>query len=149
MDLARIAIAFALPFLFTCSGDLNPFAEECTLVGCSSFLRVELLFASQLTKDDVQVVVEHSGHSFSCSFGSDDDPCHQGFQPGFDPGSTGNPTHLVVLINESPEQLRITATSSAGSESVLVEPDYQRSQPNGPDCEPTCHSASTTAQFSL
>lgn len=149
MNLARVAIAFVLPCLTACSDDLNPFSEACTEIGCLNFLRIELVFASQLTQADVQVVVEHSGRSISCSFGSENDPCHEGFHADFDPGTPENPDNLVILLDEAPEQVRVTATSDAGTETVLVEPDYQRSQPNGPDCEPTCHSASTTAEFSL
>lgn len=147
MNWARLAIAFALPCLTTCSDDLYPFSTSCTEIGCSSFLRIELLFASELTKNDVNVVVEHSDRSFSCSFGSDNDPCRQGFQP--DIGTPVDPANLVVLLSETPTQVRVTATSATGTETVVVQPDYQRSQPNGPDCPPTCYSASTTAQFDL
>lgn len=153
--MAHRALTWALLMgcLSACSDSSDPFggsfADGCTQAGCFSFVRVELTFASPLTRDDVEVVVQHSERSFTCSFGSDDDPCHQGFPPEFDPGGSADPTDTVVLLSDTPEQLRIIVTTADGPETQLVEPQYERNQPNGSGCPPTCLSASTTAHFNL
>jgi hypothetical protein len=123
--------------------------KSCTEVGCLSFVRVDVSLPTGVTKDDVVVLVEHSGRSFTCDFGAASDPCHQGFQPDYYPGPdfvmTDN--RLGVLLSDTPEQLRITVKSPQGSETQLLKPEYQRNQPNGADCPPICLSATSKLQF--
>jgi hypothetical protein len=149
---AVLASLPALGLAVACSGSPLDFGRSCTEVGCLTFVRIELAFASGLTRDDIQVVVEHDGKSFSCDFGADSDPCHRGFAPGFDPvrtTGTSDAGRAVILLDEAPPTLRITVTSAGGSETQIVEPVYVRSQPNGPDCPPTCSSASVLSEFAL
>lgn len=42
------------------------FGKSCTDIGCLTFVRVELAFASELNSDSIQVVVEHDDQSFVC-----------------------------------------------------------------------------------
>ncbi len=144
----RIAL---LALALTACSDSPFFGKSCTEIGCLNFIRVELIFDSDLSKDDIEVVVEHSGQSFSCDFGAELDPCHKGFGADFDPvsGPAMNDGRAIVLLNDTPDVLRITVTADGTTESQVVEPQYQRSQPNGPDCEPTCLSANTRAEFAL
>jgi hypothetical protein len=140
---------WVLPLMQVSAACSDGGGKVCTAVGCLSFMRAQLELPAGMTKDDVTVTIEHSGRSFTCDFGAEMDPCHQGFQPDFDPAGEPAPAknQLVVILNETPATLGVTVQSATGSETQQLEPVYQRSQPNGPDCQPTCLSSSSELQF--
>jgi hypothetical protein len=150
--LAAVALSSML-LASGCSGIDDVFGKECTEIGCLTFARIELVLPADVTSDQVQVLVERDGKSALCDFGAVDDPCHKGFQPDFDPApsldTADKSARPVVLFNEAPKQVKITVSTATRSETIMLEPDYSHSQPNGPECGPGCSSASTRAVFSL
>lgn len=150
----QLSCLLGVVVLCACSDSLDALGGSgCTEIGCLTFLRVELETESELTGGGAEVMVEHDGKSFKCEFGAVDDPCHKGFQPDFDPGSTsGGATQTdvqVIVLDDTPEEVRITVTVAGRSETEVLRPQYQKSQPNGAGCEPTCLSASARAEFGL
>ena len=96
-------------------------AMVCTGAGCVSGL--ELLFDRELATDAV-VRVELEGGApwiIDCS----EQPC----------GSRIFLTGLFV------DRVRISITEGGVEVVRTVEPGYEEWQPNGPDCDPTCHVA--------
>ena len=124
-------------------------SRSCTEAGCLSFVRVGIAFASELTADDVEVVVEHDGQSFACDFGATSDPCHEGFDPGPSSASEAASERFAVLLDDTPRLLQITVTSGDKSETQIIRPEYERRQPNGPDCPPICLASSSRLEFGL
>ncbi|MBL9027535.1 MAG: hypothetical protein JNL21_35415 [Myxococcales bacterium] len=52
-----------------------------------------------------------------------------------------------VTIAAAPETLRLSLTSADRAVATLAtSPVYQKTQPNGPDCEPTCRIGTATAE---
>lgn len=107
------------------------FAPDCTMVGCRSGIhvtfaapptqpyRVELLLGDDATEP---VSVQE------CTRAQGDCP------PVFFP------------LHRSGERARLRVTTAAGSVTTTAQLlDYRRTQPNGPDCPPTCFTATLEA----
>jgi len=92
----------------------------------------DCFFASELTDDDVEVVVEHDGQSVACDFGATSDPCHRGFDPGFASASEAAGERFAILLDETPQQLQTRVTSGDKSETQIIRPEYERSQRGQP-----------------
>ena len=49
----------------------------------------------------------------------------------------------ILVVRDTPKAVTVTVRHSGGGESEeTFEPDYVTSQPNGPECSPTCRQAS-------
>ena len=94
----------------------------CTLIGCLNGLWVEIQNApaGPIT---VQASEGTSGsvHTEAC------------------PGTSGC-TNKLFFREFSPNQVRLTITTTGGTREQVAVPTYETSQPNGPKCGPTCRS---------
>jgi hypothetical protein len=108
----------------------------CTLVGCAGGIEVELTGLPE-TKYQVSILFP-SGEmkTLTCGPGATDTPepfvrvCSpQGAFFALDPNVT------------PPQEITVTVTVNDKPISQTFHPKYERSQPNGRDCPPTCYSA--------
>ena len=99
-------------------------STACTLIGCESGLTVEVQNAPPGPITVQASVIGASGAVYTAT-------C---------PGTTGC-TNAVFFPAFTPEQARLTITTTAGTRQQDVTPSYTTSQPNGPRCGPTCRNA--------
>ena len=102
--------------------------HECTLIGCLNGLHVEI---QGLPDTHYEVVVsEPDGESRvgSC-VASPSGSCWVWFDDFY------------------PSEVTINVTGADQTVSVTLQPAYQESQPNGPDCGPTCREATIEIDF--
>jgi hypothetical protein len=113
------AVAVALPFLWGCDALLGP--NACTLVGCDT--GVTVLFSGAVpeafevtftpTGEAPRVVACENVHAGGCG------------EAIFFEGVTASRADLDIRWD-------------GGSISRALELEYERFEPNGPDCDPTC-----------
>jgi hypothetical protein len=130
MEVARVhhrRLCLALSFAVLSSGvvgcNLLDGGRDCTLVGCVSGLMVQ--FDGALPPGPLTVELlpfgpaAESRYVFQCA---DTATCPAAFFPG--------------VFEEREIQIRVT--TARGSVVRSARPRYERTRPNGPDCEPTC-----------
>jgi hypothetical protein len=100
---------------------------NCTLIGCDSFLRVEIRNApaGAITIQGTAVGSPGISRTTSC--------------PG--PGSC---TITVQLVGFTPARAQLSVTTAGGTRQWDVRPTYTTSQPNGSECGPTCQQGDVT-----
>jgi hypothetical protein len=99
----------------------------CTMIGCSNGLSIVV---NSTVQQDLTVTVlsgEQTLHSFTCRAGQ---PCQ------------------TFLENQTPMNVTVRVTSSAGTVSREYAPEYRMNRPNGPDCPPECRQATVTMAVS-
>jgi hypothetical protein len=145
-----LSIACAAALAAGCSGD-----EECTLVGCNDGLSVTAIaseglrdgsYEVQLMLDDEAVTCVHPQlvaapqQSGTCTAAAVRSSLvsYNGGAPG-----TAGANALVIDITGTPSQvvLRVLHDGQLVGE-ANYEPSYQTIMPNGPECGPTCNTAS-------
>jgi hypothetical protein len=135
--LAILAIVFLM-----LSGPLIP-GTFCTLVGCVGGLNVEVIGLPDATPFETSITYP-SGET----------------QILFCPGETDESIPFEKVCSEKgvffalppdvnpPPKITVTITTSAGKWTEVFQPDYQKFQPNGPGCEPTCYNATIVMNIS-
>ena len=140
-----------LSFLLACTdgSDTNGGGDACTEMGCIDGLSVT--FDPPLTgKGTYTFDVTVEGTAYSCDatipLGTSSTVCGKGgvvsiFLSGseLDPGQQSLPG-LHVEGTPKSVQIQVHRDKALVADADLS-PKYQVVQPNGPDCEPTCHSA--------
>lgn len=121
---ALIAAVASMTAIVSCGGATE---VVCTAIGCFSGVLVEVSGATsdltvEATSDDGEQRTE------TCVVSSDG-RCFARFN-GF-----------------TPDQVTIRVIGASQSFSVTVQPAYEVSQPNGPNCEPTCLRAEVSIQL--
>lgn len=53
----------------------------------------------------------------------------------------------VFLQDFMPDEAVVTITTSTGQSTQEIQPLYEKSQPNGPDCSPTCYQGTVKLQL--
>ena len=117
----RLALCLIL-WLAACAGNQEP-QRACTLIGCNDGLNVTVNSALQ---QNISVTVKSGAqtlHTFTCSPGQ---PC------------------VAFLDNQTPSNITVQVTTSAGTISRDYTPEYKVSRPNGPGCDPECRQATVT-----
>ena len=149
---ALVAAAVAIALLPNCT-------EGCTELGCGPAFTIELdegVFAG----GDYQMVVTSDGVTTSCTVTLPIASCPDGFScdrpdPGFfielnDCGGTLERLEAIVFHTQAPAQIDVEVSKAGtvlGSDSF--QPAYTTSQPNGPDCEPTCKQTQAAVTLDL
>ena len=96
----------------------------CTLIGCSGLV-VEVTGAAGQTPVTVVVTApDGSTRSATCT--------------------TATGTCPVSFLDFTPASLTVRVSSGTQSTELTVQPAYQLTQPNGPECPPECRSARVT-----
>lgn len=132
-----------------------PPQKICTAMGCVNGLNVSVAKATAWPAGVYDFVLDLDGTAVTCTGALPLKPCDEG------PSLTCTPTDKVQItesgcalptdqhgfgdihIEGAPANVKLTIRTG---ETVLFEnelrPEYRTLQPNGPDCEPTCRSAS-------
>jgi hypothetical protein len=120
-----------------------PGPQACTMIGCGTSLEVRL-------------VGEHVPTDFSMTIASPEGNvvhvrCTEGTAL-FDPPDAVRwtpacPAGGVTFQDFTPGQFTITVRWAEGEAAQEYEPSYSESRPNGPRCEPACHSARVEVQI--
>jgi hypothetical protein len=121
-------------------GDTGGGGVDCTAIGCSDQVSIELRAQGQLVETFSGTITtdQVAGTSFEVS-------CPDGGSADFQCGGRQG----LVLFTALPE-LHLDLVDETGTLGFVgwLEPAYETVQPNGPECEPTCAQASTTLQLS-
>jgi hypothetical protein len=120
-------LAAPLLGLLACSGSA-PEVRACTMIGCSDGLTVTVANAPPAAYTVEVILPDGSVRSGRCEVAAQ---CANG----------------VFVENVSAEQVTVRIVSGASSSSQVVRPQYTVSQPNGPDCPPTCRQARAQVQY--
>ncbi len=125
----------------------------CTAIGCGSSLDITLAPESNVLSDGTYLItVDRDGDEIACSFRIPDDISESGevgyiecagnaseVQALLQPRAGANNVIVELHIAGAPQQLGIEVTRDA--QSILsrqLQPSYTQSNPNGPECPPTC-----------
>lgn len=117
----------------------------CTEIGCDDGITLTVTSASGLTAGVYSISVSGTGESTSCSITIDsgaqvtDTTCDL---------VDNTASSFTVVLHSAPEALTVTIDrdgTELGKEDLT--PSYTTVQPNGPDCEPTCHQADASMQI--
>ena len=96
--------------------------HECTLIGCFDGLRVEIHGPADAEYEVVASGAEGESQTGGCVASSDG-------------------TCWVWFHGFHPSEVTLSVTGADQAVSVTLQPAYEVSQPNGPDCGPTCRLA--------
>jgi hypothetical protein len=99
--------------------------------------------------DSVVTLVAEGDLTFQCSQGageSDGDCSERGVDLLFAPNTE---LDQILIHDAHPDRLNLTVSAGGDERTLTTNPEYQVVQPNGPDCEPTCRTASATLSRSL
>jgi hypothetical protein len=167
MRTALLAYLGASLALAAC-GSGSPGGHACTEIGCVDQFTATLQDASGGLPSGMQTVtVVADGVMTSCSFTlplaagsgtSCPSPLQIAVQPKMMCMSTGTPQYPaetctpvpgkgseLVTLTGKPAMVHLTQTSGGTTYlDMMLTPTYSTSQPNGPDCPPTCSQASAT-----
>lgn len=118
-----LLLSLPLALLLTaCSGSTDP-VRVCTLIGCDS--GIELVLENPPTgayRIEAYVYSEGPRYVYRCERQSG---CND----------------RVFLAEFTPYRVFVEVISESGAQRYEVVPTYQESQPNGPNCPPTCRKA--------
>ena len=98
------------------------FGHACTLMACLDGVSV-VIIGSASTEYSVELSDSEGGSKSDTCTTRPDGSCRRQFS------------------NYHPEEVTVRVSGPDQEVSVTVRPDYQKSQPNGPDCTPTCYLA--------
>jgi hypothetical protein len=113
-----------LPLVMALAALSCTISSVCTLIGCNSGLTVQIQNAPTGPLSVVAVDVQSPASQYTAS-------C---------PGDTGC-TNQVFFRDFTPGSVNLMVTTTAGTRQITVAPTYETSRPNGPNCAPTCRSA--------
>lgn len=124
--------------------------DTCTLVDCDDRLRITIVQheLEPTALGDYDVLVHFQGGesvNLVCEVTAEGGECHvpgevDGGAPTGPSGGCAANGQLFVTIRDSSERVTVEVWSGddlLGEE--LLEPEYDKNQPNGPDCPPTCY----------
>ena len=146
---------FALPFALALAGcgTVSPQPQGCTDIGCENGYHVTFTAASAWKAGKYTLDVVADGTMTTCTATlpltstSTADCTRAGVQLGLSGSALPAAQQSLsdVLIAGTPMSVKITV-SRDGAQLVTKDftPTYTTSQPNGPECEPTCSSATDT-----
>ena len=153
---ARALAPFALPFALALAlalagcGALSPQPQGCTEIGCVNGYQITLSSASPWKAGKYTVEVVSDGVTTTCTATlpltstSTAECTGAGVQIGLSGSMLPAEQQSLsdILLASTPRAVKITV-SRDGAQLVTKDftPKYKTSQPNGPDCEPTCTSA--------
>lgn len=106
--------------------------QECTEIGCSPFgLTLQVVDASQRAISAFDATVTIDGVDYACGGSAGTLQCF------------GN----TVGVNGAPASVRVVVTEKDGARRFeeTLEPEYEVSYPNGPECSPECRQATVKA----
>jgi hypothetical protein len=130
--LALIVIAFAFLMI---SGPLVG-DRMCTLVGCVGGLEIELLGLPDATPYEISIVFP-SGETQTLTCGTENDQSEV-----FVKKCSPNGAFFSLTPDaEPPQEITVTVTIAGSQTSETFRPVYEKFQPNGENCSPTCYSA--------
>ena len=98
--------------------------RACTLIGCTGLMVEVTGVAAQTPVTVVVTAPDGSTRTATCT--------------------TASGTCPVSFPDFTPASLTVRVTSGTQSREVTVQPAYQLTRPNGPDCPPECRSARVT-----
>lgn len=135
------SLLLALPAIAaSCDG----VGTACTEIGCDDGITLTVSPASGLIAGVYSVSVSGTGESTSCSLTVDNAAQVTDTTCDLIDNTAGS---FTVVLHSSPETLTITIDrdgTELGKEDIT--PSYTTVQPNGPECEPTCHQADVSMQ---
>jgi len=111
----------------------------CTLVGCVGGLEIELIGLPEATPFEISVAFP-SGETQTLACGTENDQS-EAFVKSCSP--KGMFLSLTPDV-EPPKEITVTVTVNGKQTSEVFRPEYNKLQPNGEDCPPTCYSAKIT-----
>lgn len=115
----KLILTIGLLLLLTGCTSNEEVPQACTMIGCESGVRVE--FAQAPPHPFTVQVTFPDGTSQSAS-------CDR-------PGSC---VDGVFFAGDTPDRVTVRVTTATGTATHSLEPVYRSTQPNGPDCPPTC-----------
>ena len=117
----------------------------CTLIGCRDQLTVQVVGPADVSEVSGQITV--GGHSFTvdCAAGTDPTVVCAGSTITLQL-SDGDGGGEVQWSLSSPSPDSGTGGGGYAGEGAVT-PDWSSSQPNGPDCEPTCYTGHATVEL--
>ena len=127
MNSLRHLLAASLLCLSACRG-APPVGQACTLIGCSDGITVVVTNAPATAYSVEVILPDGTARTTSCDIA----------------GQCGNG---LFVENVSAEQVTIRVSGGGRTTSQVVRPQYAESQPNGPDCPPTCRHARVQVDF--
>jgi hypothetical protein len=149
----------ALPLLFAiialplaAAGCLAPPPQGCTEIGCADGLTISLKKASGSWEPGMySVEIDADGKKIACTTqiplsGASPSSCDDaavllGTSGSALPASEHGLSDLI--FHSAPKQVSVTVSRDGAMLATKdFTPTYQKSQPNGPDCEPICNQAS-------
>lgn len=114
-----VALFMLLPLIPACESTVG---EACTLIGCSSGIEVQL---EETPAIPYRVEADAGGgdakYVFECDSAEECPP--------------------IFFAEFTPDWLIINVISGTDTTWYEVRPSYEKNQPNGPACEPTCFNA--------
>lgn len=118
---SRIGFGISAP-LFLAVGFLGCGEQECTLIGCSDSLYIRVRTADSMVVGTFTGTITADGTSqqFACPSARCD----------------GN----AFVFSDTPNHVRVEVSTPSASGSVEIDPIYEESRPNGPNCSPVCKS---------
>ena len=100
----------------------DPIGHDCTLIGCFDGLQVDIRGLADTEYEVVAEGLEGESRTGECVVSSDG-------------------TCRVMFVGFYPSEVTLSVTGADQQVSVKLQPAYEESQPNGPDCPPTCRNA--------
>lgn len=105
----------------------------CTEIGCSNQVAIQLATPMSLPYD---IEVEANGVTWTGTCTA------TGIETDEEKGDTVlYCTADDLTLSITPEELRVSVTSGEETRELTATPEYVTTQPNGPQCEPTCRQA--------
>ena len=161
MKTKSILIAVVLAFLCACKPASQPEApppqRACTEIGCMNGLNVRVEKPTPWPAGDYEFVFDLDGTAVTCKGALPLPPCERSPALVCDPAGRVQVTESGcalpaeqhgwgdVQIEGEPAHAKVTIRhAGAVLHEADLQPEYRTLQPNGPDCEPTCRSASVS-----
>lgn len=150
----NLRLLSVLPLVAACTASSSPDTDRaCTAMGCVDGFHVEVTSSGAWQPGAYVVTVVADGVTTTCSAtfpltASSRAECSgQGVQVGLSgsmlPATAQSISH--VALTSAPKSVAVAITRDGVSiASRVYTPTYKTSRPNGPDCEPTCTSATDT-----
>jgi len=133
----------------------EPPPRACTDIGCTNGLHVQLTKATPWPAGAYELAFDIDGTAVTCTGSLPLPACEAGPALACDPAGRvqvgesgcalppGQHGWADVHIDGEPARVHVTIRQGAAVlHDAEIRPEYRTLQPNGPDCEPTCRSAS-------
>jgi hypothetical protein len=107
----------------------------CTLAGCAGGISVELLDLPPSSSYQIAIVLPTETRTLTCKMGTSD-----GVSP-FENGCTKSGAFFTLRDGYEPEEITVKVVVNGNQVSQSFNLEYEKFQPNGEDCPPTCYYA--------